>query len=266
MLLGVLIPVAILGALVLIASALFRRQGAEGTGLDLSPRTLLRTYLYIASLAGVILLVVGLASLVNVGLAAAGGSEFVYGRTPGPVLNCPPGAPAECFDRSPLRAPDAQRRRDEDLIRGITFTSFGLLFWGAHWGARRGVVGDDERGSPIRRGYLLLGTVIFGLTTIVLLPSGVYQALTNLLLPAQPNTFHAGVSDSLGGGIAALPVWLLFLRQVVRDFRGRAPVAYSYPGGGTGGEPAGVGAALHTPPSGRGASAEAPLSPESMRD
>lgn len=260
MLLGILVPVSVLGALVLIASAFFRRQGAEGAGLDFSPRTLLRTYLYIASLAGVILFVVGLASLVNVGLAAAGGNEFAYGVTPQPVINCPPGAPAGC-EASVPRAPDAQRRRDEDLIRGITFTAFGLLFWGAHFAARRGLAGRDEPGSPIRRGYLLLGTVIFGLATIVLLPTGIYQVLSDTLLPAQPNTFRSGASESLGGGIAALPVWVLFLWQVIRDMRGGARLVAAHPGGGIGGEPAGVGARLRTPPAGRGASAEAPLPP-----
>ncbi|MFN2520735.1 MAG: hypothetical protein ABR525_06805, partial [Candidatus Limnocylindria bacterium] len=136
------------------------------------------------------------------------------------------------------------------------------------FGARRGLVGTDEPVSPIRRSYLLLGTVIFGLATIVLLPSGTYQALSNMLLPAQPNAFRPGMSDSLGGGIAALPVWLLFLWQLIRDFRGgerRGRFVASHPGGGSGGEPAGVGARLRTPPAGRGASAEAPLPPESTR-
>ncbi|MDP9265441.1 MAG: hypothetical protein M3O91_04895 [Chloroflexota bacterium] len=89
MLLGILVPVAVLGALVLIASAFLRRQGAEGAGFDVSPRTLLRTYLYIASLAGVILLVVGLASLANVGLAAAGGNG-VYQALSGILLPAQP--------------------------------------------------------------------------------------------------------------------------------------------------------------------------------
>ena len=59
----------------------------------------------------------------------------------------------------------------DDLIRGITFTAFGALFWGAHYLARRGVMATDELTSGLRRGYLMLGTVIFGITTVILLPT-----------------------------------------------------------------------------------------------
>ena len=64
----------------------------------------------------------------------------------------------------------------------------------------------------------MLGTVVFGLATIVLLPSGIYQALSNALLQTPRDYFRQG-ADALGGGIVSLPIWLLFLRLVVREFR-----------------------------------------------
>jgi len=118
---------------------------------------------------------------------------------------------------------DRERRRAEDLIRGVTFAAFGALFWGAHWAARRGVVGPEERGSPLWRGYLMLGTAIFGLTAVVTLPMGVYQALASALLPRSPELgFYRPGADSLGIGIVSLVVWLVYLRFAVRELRAGA--------------------------------------------
>jgi hypothetical protein len=229
---AVVIPAAIVAVLALLVT-LFVQRGREG--LDLSPRTLVRLYLYLASLAGVILLVFGLSALGNAGLAAVAGNDVVYGGPAGwttfpePMPACPPGVDAKECPQPPSaeeqqrqqrqHREQQERRRAEDLIRGLTFTAFGALFWGTHWAARRGVIGPDERGSALRRAYLMSGTGIFGLATIVLLPSGVYQLLSNALLPSGEDRYVQGVADSLMGGVAAAPVWLLFLWLVVRDLR-----------------------------------------------
>lgn len=219
LILGIIVPIAILGLLVVGAVTLFRR-GADT--LDLAPRNLLRLYLYIASLAGIITLVIGLSGVLNAGFAAAFGNGFVYGAQPVPMMArpCPPdqkcSEPPADYQLQQLRQED--RRRAEDLIRGITFAVFGALFWGAHWTARRGVIGDDESRSGLRRAYLMLGTVIFGLSTIALLPMGIYQALSYLILPADGG-YRQGAGESLSSGLVTLPVWLIYLRLVVRDAR-----------------------------------------------
>ena len=228
MVLGIIVPVAILGLLVVGAAMLFRRGG---DGLDFAPRNLLRIYLYVASLAGIVVLVIGLSGVLNAGLAAAFGTSFVYGSysgVPAPAISpacrpdLPPNAPecrGEPADLAQRNARELERRRGDDLIRGITFGVFGALFWGAHWGARRGVIGADEPQSGMRRAYLMLGTVIFGLSTIVLLPMGIYQALSYLILPAADGFYRPGAGESLSGGLVTLPVWLIYLWLVVREFR-----------------------------------------------
>ncbi|HUG56226.1 MAG TPA: DUF5671 domain-containing protein [Candidatus Limnocylindrales bacterium] len=226
MITGVLVPAAVLGVLILVA-VLFFQRGREG--VDLSPRALLRLYLYIASLAGIVLLVIGLASVTNFALASALGDEFVYGGSVGPVpvRPCPPGA-IDCPDISEEEQAriveqqrlEQERRRSEDLIRGLTFSVFGAVFWGAHWMARRGLVGPEERGSVLWRGYLMLGTVVFGLATVVLLPTGLYQALANVLLSSPDPYYYRPGADALGGGLVSLPVWLVYLRLAVGEFRG----------------------------------------------
>jgi hypothetical protein len=219
------IPAAILGLIVFVALSLRGRDGA-----DLSPGGLLRLYLYVASLAGVLVFVIGVASLLNVGFAVTAGNDFTYGQVPTiAALACPPNTP-EC---EAARARDLasnphdrmleqrDRRRGDDLVRGLTFTIFGALFWGAHWFARRNF-GTDSLASSLRRGYLMSGTLIFGLVTVVLVPWGIYQALSAAFLPPAPDQFNPGVADTLSGGIAALPIWLIYLRLVVREVRSTA--------------------------------------------
>jgi hypothetical protein len=223
--LGVLAVVGILGAIV--GAIVLAMRGGRG-GLEWAPRNLVRVYLYIASMAGIIVLVVGLSGILTVGFAAAFGNGFVYGDNSfiapvppcGPVtdpnVKCVPG-PTQDFAAQQQRELD--RRRADDLIKGITFSVFGALFWGAHFVARRGVMGADELTSGLRRGYLMLGTVIFGIATVVLLPTGIYQALSYLILPAANGGFRQGAGDSLPGGLVTLPVWLIYLWLVVRDLR-----------------------------------------------
>jgi hypothetical protein len=231
MVLGVLVAVAVIGAIIGAVALLVR--GGRGA-VEFAPRNLVRVYLYIASMAGIIVLVVGLSGILTAGFAAAFGNGFVYGEsTPFPtVVACPPNAdpnvkcPPNQQDFAQQRVRELDRRRADDLIRGITFTVFGALFWGAHFFARRGVMGADELTSGLRRGYLLLGTVIFGIATVILLPTGIYQALSYLILPLDQNGgFRQGVGDTLPGGLVTLPIWLIYLWLVVRDVRGAPATA-----------------------------------------
>jgi hypothetical protein len=222
--LGVLGTVGVLA--VIVGAIVLAMRGGRG-GIEWAPRNLVRLYLYIASMAGIIVLVVGLSGVLTVGFAAAFGNGFVYGDSSnfGPVPACPVGAndpnvkctPQPDFTAQRLRELD--RRRADDLIRGITFTVFGGLFWAAHFFARRGIMGLDEPLSGLRRGYLMLGTVIFGIATVVLLPTGIYQALSYLILPAGDGVYRQGAGDSLPGGLVTLAVWLIYLWLVIRDVR-----------------------------------------------
>lgn len=224
MVLSVLVALGVLGAIVGAIALLAR--GGRGA-IELAPRNLVRVYLYIASMAGIIVLVVGLSGLLTVGFATAFGNGFVYGQPPavGPLPACPspePGAkcgPAGQADFTEQRRHEIERRRGDDLIKGLTFSAFGALFWGAHVFARRGVIGATELSSGLRRGYLLLGTVVFGIATVILLPTGIYQALSYLILPADAGLYRSGAGDALPGGLVTLPVWLMFLWLVVRDLR-----------------------------------------------
>lgn len=228
--LTVLIPVAVIALIVIIGVIAFQR-GRDG--VDLSPQAMLRGYLYVGSFAGVIALAFGAAALLNGALASVVGNEIVYGGIPSPVPAiarlCPVGAlcppepnQAEITQR---QQQENDRRRQEDLLRGATFTVFGALFYGAHRAARNAMYPrgpGPAGGDGLRRAYHLLGTVVFGIGAIALLPAGLYQLLANSLLTLPPNSFRPGVADTLTGGVVSTVLWLLYLRAVLRDTRGSA--------------------------------------------
>ena len=262
MLVGVLTALGVLGAIGLLI-VLFLQRGRDG--VDLSLGGLLRMYLYLASLAGVIAFAVGLAGIISYVLAAAFGLDLVYGgQIPRPVPAiapvCAPNTPCPPFVTpfpQQLVSDPRLRQQTEDLVRGVTFLIFGGVFWGAHWWARRALGGVAERASGLQRAYLILGTAIFGIATIVFLPMGIYQALSFAIVPPDQFSFRPGAGESLSGGLAALPLWLVYLWLVQRALRGDSRTYAAGFRGGPPPEPAPVGARIGPGPSSRSAGAEA---------
>ncbi|MGH2473196.1 MAG: DUF5671 domain-containing protein [Candidatus Limnocylindria bacterium] len=228
MLAGVLTALAVLGAIGLLV-VLFLQRGRDG--MDLSLGGLLRVYLYLASLAGVVAFTIGLAGIISYLLAAAFGLDVIYGgqpQRPIPAIApaCPPNTTCPPFVTpfpEGLIPDDRVRRQTEDLVRGVTFVIFGGVFWGAHWSARRALAESAERAGGLHRAYLILGTAIFGIATIALLPMGIYQALSFALVPASQFSYRPGAGEALSGGLAALPLWLAYLWLVQRALRAAPP-------------------------------------------
>ena len=218
MTIGILIAVGVLCTLVLALLLIFRR---DLVGVDLSGRSLVRLYLYLASLAGVITAVVGVSLLIAWGIGTVFGMQTAYGRPP-IAVPCPPG---QCPDPAQL-ALQYQHQNEQrlvgDLIGGLTTGFFGMLFYAGHRIGRR-AMGREEAGSVLHRAYIVLGTFVFGLSAIVLLPLGVYQALSMWLIPHTNDVFIPGVADSLPGGIVAAPIWLYYLIRMARTAREASP-------------------------------------------
>ncbi|HET9808622.1 MAG TPA: hypothetical protein VFQ66_02925 [Candidatus Limnocylindria bacterium] len=267
--LTVLVPVAVIALIVIIGVIAFQR-GREG--VDLSPQAMLRAYLYVGSFAGVIALAFGLSALLNGALASVVGNQIVYGGTPVPQtaiqrvcpvgVTCPPEPDlAQVTER---QRQENDRRRQEDLLRGATFTLFGALFYGAHRAARRSmhprnvtVGGHTAVHDGLQRAYHLLGTVVFGIGAIALLPAGLYQLLANSLLTLPGDFFRQGVADTLTGGVVSTVLWLLYLRAVLADTRGGDTMFHRSGPSGPPAEPTPVGARIGPGPGERYAGAEA---------
>ena len=272
--LTILIPVAVIALIVIIGVIAFQR-GREG--VDLSPQAMLRAYLYVGSFAGVLALAFGLSALLNGALATAVGNQIVYGGTPVPAVArpCPQGAACppepDIAQITERQRQESDRRRQEDLLRGVTFTVFGALFYGAHRVARRSMYPRNmtvgTHGDGLERAYHLLGTVVFGIGAIALLPAGLYQLLANSLLTIPGDFFRQGVADTLTGGVVSTALWLLYLRTVLADTHGGGDAPRFMRGGPSGphrtgpsgppAEPAPVGARIGPGPGERSAGAEA---------
>src|SRR5437660_6748521 len=123
MLVGVLTALGVLGAIGLLV-VLFVQRGRDG--MDLSLGGLLRLYLYLASLAGVIAFAIGVAGIISYVLAAAFGLDVIYGGSrpnigpPFPVQACPPGTTcppvASPITSQFVPAPDAPLRPQSDHL------------------------------------------------------------------------------------------------------------------------------------------------------
>lgn len=214
MLLGVLIPVAILGILVLGAVLFFQRGAA---GVDLSARSFLRAYLYLGSLVSILVLAWGL-SLAGTGVLGLVAPDFAYGQVPRPVA---PLTPSDVSRPPSAPTPEQQHERQarENLLQGITASIAGALFFGVHWYGRRQIEPADERQSPLRRGYWMIGVAIFGVASIVLVPAAAYESLRYVLIPIGENEYRAGVGENLAGAVVMFVAWLLYLRVVLTDYR-----------------------------------------------
>ncbi len=110
-------------------------------------------------------------------------------------------------------------QRDQDLVRGATFAAFGIAFWLGHAVAHGRARRADD--GTGRRVHLL--------------------------------------GQTLAGGLVALGIRLLFMRQLPGDRprRGRAVIGWRGGGGGPPLEAAGVGARIRPGPASRSAGAEA---------
>ncbi len=208
MITAVLAVSAVVGVVALVALMIGRK---DLIGVDLGSRSLLRLYLYIGSLAGVILFVIGLAALIDYGAAQVFGVEAIYGQQPYGGMD-----PTTGMNYGQQFADQAKLSSQMDVLRGVTFMVFGALFWGGHWFARRSFGEADEAVSVLRRTYNILGTFVFGIGTIVLLPYGIYIALSQAILTPAEDVYLQGFGDSLAGGIVSAAVWVYFLFSVVR--------------------------------------------------
>lgn len=205
MITGVLAAAAIFGVVALTLLLIFRK---DVVGVDLGARGLLRLYLYVASLAGVVVTVIGVATLLDWASGNVFGVQAIYGRVPSQVD--PNFMPSNLASQQTLQF-------QTDLLRGLTLTIFGAAFWGAHRMLRRTFGADDERSSLLHRAHDVLGTFVFGAGVLVLLPVGIYQALSYALITPAPDVFQPGFGDSLAGGIVSAPVWLVYLYRVIRS-------------------------------------------------
>jgi len=224
-----------------------RMRAHESINFDL--RVLLRVYLLVVIVAGLLVFTQGASSLLQAGFATLGSNQFSYD----PVYiqlrsDSAPHSPTavELKDRTQLtnveldeladieaerrieqialeeerRLLGLDRAKKEGLIQGISFLIIGLLIWLSHLAARRWLETGEERASLLNRVYLILVTIIFGIITIVLMPQAVFETFSYIVLdPVDSFGSRVQPGDKLALAIITLPVWLIYLFEVIRSMR-----------------------------------------------
>ncbi len=211
----------------------------SGERFSFSMRLLFRLYLYVISLISLVILVVGAATLVQAGLGAALGKEFSYFPIyaggvafPEQIPLEPDGrATEEAVDEAARQAEEQEQQRErgldralqEGILNGISLTLVGAAVWGLHACGRRRLETEDERQGVLSRGYLILLLVIFGVITLVTLPSAIFQTSRYFILEPLDGFSRDRPGGTLAAAIASLPVWAYYLRATLNLLRLRAP-------------------------------------------
>jgi fructose-specific phosphotransferase system IIC component len=120
-------------------------------------------------------------------------------------------------------APDDTRLQD-DLIRGISLMVTGLIVGLGHrFGQFATETPEERRRSGLARAENLVGTLAFGLVSIIALPVASYSILHRVILGGQ--SVNSGQTDTPGAALALalvfLPAWLYYLYRFVMGARRR---------------------------------------------
>ena len=253
---SILAVLAVLGVIALIVAGLiylFTRLRA-GESIRIPMRLIIRVYIHVVIVAGLVLLTLGgLSNLLQAGFGATFDKEFSYR----PVFIGPQRVPIRVVEREiekdgvitvierdaitrevtpeefkkleeerkqeqeENRQKGLDRAMDEGLIDGVSLTLIGALIWGIHMAGRRLLESTEEREGPLNRLYLIVIVVIFSIITIASLAQGVPESIRYALL--DPLDEFGNSKDTPGGPLAvaivALPIWITYLVGTIRAAR-----------------------------------------------
>jgi hypothetical protein len=208
--LGLLVPLAVLGLIAWAVVGVTRRGGDPFT---LATATAL--YARVMLIAGVLMSLIGIGIILK---AAFGFINTAYSYYTPVVISqlCPPNAACPP-DQYQFVFYDQQR--SQDLVLGITLLVIGVLVAGVHLFLGRAVA-RMPGGSPgwITRGTLLGLTVM---TAVVGIPSaavGLYLVLSYFIVGTSPQNQQPW-GEPLGLGIAFVPAWIYVMWRLVEDLR-----------------------------------------------
>ena len=103
------------------------------------------------------------------------------------------------------------------LINGMSLTAIGGFLWLVHFFGRRLVETPDQSSGSLRKLYLMVALIIFAITTIVSLSTGIPETLRYAMLDITPGEESPG--EALSIAIVGLPVWIFYLVTTIRTLR-----------------------------------------------
>ena len=231
---SIIIPMAVVLGLALVIAVVvyFAFRLRSGEPINISFRLLLTAYFYLLTIAGLIVLLVGLSGLVNAGLGAVLGRDFSYTRPPiaRPIPVTPEGVPqktAPSPEEQRLQAERQQERQSrEGLLQGGSMAVIGGIVWALHsLGRRRMEEGEERAASFLRMGYLLVLLAVSSLVSMITLSSGVFETLRFYLVESVNEfEFRSPPGQNVSAAVVFTPVWAYYLLALLRGLRrGRGP-------------------------------------------
>jgi len=211
-----------------IGSAIFFAVRGQGSGDSFTFRNLLRAYLRLAYMVSLVVFMVGAVTTLTAAFATTFGHQFSYGNDFSGNVTCTSitvngNQQQNC---RPVPTPGDDRRQKEDLIQGLSLLVAGLVIGGAHRVGQLSMESVDERrSSGLARAEYLIGTIGFGLVSIVALPAAAYSVLSYNLISQSPGSYNSGgdiPGPTLAVAIVFVPAWAYYLVSFVRRVRSQA--------------------------------------------
>jgi len=208
--LGLLIPIAVLGLIAWAIVGLTRRGGDPFT---LATATAL--YARVMLIAGVLMSLAGLGIILKAGFGFIN-LAYSYYQPIAYAAMCPAGGPCP---PPQYQFTFYEQQRSQDLVLGITLLAIGVLVAGVHLFLGRAVA-RMPGGSPgwITRGTLLGLTVMTAVVGITSAAGGLYQMLTYFIVGTSPQNQQPW-GEPLGLAIAFVPAWIYVMWRLVDDLR-----------------------------------------------
>lgn len=190
---------------------------------------LLQAYFFIALLISSFAAFWGTSLVIKAGLAYQFGMPFSYQgdiKHPGPRIaepsspETPPVPPDDEKTKIPPKPLDIiyrEHTREKDILQGLMFLLFGLLFFIIHLRAFRYVTGNHIH-AFLKKSYHLIGTLVYGGITLISIPMAFYTMLERILFKeiiTAENLYRVQFpGELLGYAIPALVIWYLFFTHI----------------------------------------------------
>jgi heme/copper-type cytochrome/quinol oxidase subunit 2 len=235
-LLSLALPIGII-ALIVYFAVRHGKNAAENNKLDM--KTLLRFYLYLISFITLIVGAFGLANAVKAGLSYPLEYQFSYNLDYGYSSTAPT---PELKGGSMYEDPYYKDRdklfidgrtyyvdykvRQRDVVNGLTIFISMILLFAVHRVALTFVEPKDEGFNGLKKFYNFLSLIVYSLIGIIALPTAIYSLMNYYFLDTDTMySYSRSVpGEPLAIAIVMVPLWILFLVQVIMQYR-KAPAA-----------------------------------------
>lgn len=194
--------------------------------LELSFRNFLLAYFYLMTIASLLVMSLGVASLLQTGMGAALGKEFSYSaprlREPQPLPASPNGKTGPSIEKQKAeREERLDRQSREGLLQGVSMSVIGGIILGLHWWGRRRLTSGRRDWLPtaLRKAKLLILLAIYSVVGLIALPWGIYDALRYYIIPATDRFSGTTPGGVLSVALVFVPLWAYFLVAVIGELK-----------------------------------------------